>query len=73
MICSQSRTLAKRFAEISDAQHAFMLLRQVIQEWNENVQVYVERLLYLTQQAYEGAQLQMINSLGSIKDKSLFR
>ena len=32
--------LAKRFADISDAQHAFTLLRQVKQERNENVQVY---------------------------------
>lgn len=48
--------LAKRFADISDAQHAFTLLRQVRQERNENVQVYAERLLSLAEQAYEGAQ-----------------
>jgi hypothetical protein len=48
--------LAKRFADISDAQHAFMLLRQVKQERNENVQVYVERLLSLAEQAFEDAQ-----------------
>ena len=48
--------LAKRFADISDAQHAFTLLRQVRQERNENVQIYAERLLSLAEQAYEGAQ-----------------
>jgi predicted DsbA family dithiol-disulfide isomerase len=48
--------LAKRFADISDAQHAFTLLRQVKQERNERVQVYAERLLSLAEQAYEGAQ-----------------
>jgi hypothetical protein len=48
--------LAKRFADISDAQPPFMLLRKVKQERNENVQVYAEHLLSLAEQAYEGAQ-----------------
>jgi hypothetical protein len=46
--------LAKRFADISDAQNAFMLLRQVKQGRNENVQIYAERLLSLAEQAYDG-------------------
>jgi hypothetical protein len=48
--------LAKRFADIYDAQHAFTLLRQIKQERNENVQVYAECLLILAEQAYEGDQ-----------------
>ena len=48
--------LSIRFDEISDAQHAFMLLRQVKQGKTENVQIYAERLLSLAEQAYEGQQ-----------------
>ena len=47
--------LSVRFAEITDSQHAFMALRNVKQEKNENVQIYAERLLSLAEQAYEGA------------------
>ncbi|XP_062587952.1 uncharacterized protein LOC134249630 [Saccostrea cucullata] len=46
--------LSVRFADITDAQHAFMLLRHMKQEKSENVQIYAERLLSLAEQAYEG-------------------
>lgn len=48
---------SKRFVKIPDVQHAFMLLRQVKQERNENVHIYADRLLhvFLDHQAYEGA------------------
>lgn len=48
------RELARRFAEISDAQHALSLLRQVKQKPGENIQVYAERLLILAENAYPG-------------------
>jgi hypothetical protein len=48
--------LAKRFADVSDAQHAFTLLRQIKQERNENIQVYVEHLLSLAEEAFEDTQ-----------------
>ncbi len=47
--------LAIRFAEISDPQHAFMVLKTVKQKKDENVQIFAERLLSLAEQAYEGA------------------
>ncbi|XP_062620135.1 uncharacterized protein LOC134281720 [Saccostrea cucullata] len=48
--------LSMRFAEITDSQHAFMLLRQVKQEKFENVQIFAERLLSIAEEAYQGAQ-----------------
>lgn len=48
------RELTRRFAEITDAQHAFMLLRNVKQTAGESVQLYAERLLNLSEEAYEG-------------------
>lgn len=36
--------LVTKFSEITDAQHAFMLLRKVHQKSGETVQVYAERL-----------------------------
>lgn len=46
--------LSSRFAEITDSQHAFMLLRKVKQKRDESVQMYGERLLTLAEEAYLG-------------------
>ncbi len=46
------RELAGRFAEITDAQHAFMILQTVKQTHGESVQMYAERLLNLAEEAY---------------------
>lgn len=46
--------LTSRFAEISDPQHAFMLLRKVKQKSDENVQLFAERLLTLAEEAFTG-------------------
>ena len=43
--------LSGRFAEITDPQHAFTLLQKVKQKPDENVQLYAERLLALTEEA----------------------
>lgn len=48
--------LSVRFADITDAQYAFILLRHVKQEQSENVQIYAERLLSLVVKAYAGQQ-----------------
>ena len=44
--------LSSRFAEISDAQHAFTLLHKIKQKHEENIPVFAERLLSLANQAY---------------------
>ena len=41
-----------RFSEVTDAQHAIMLLRNVHKKPGELVQVYSERLLILADDAY---------------------
>ena len=41
--------LANRFSEVTDAQHAFLLLRKVRQKFGETVQVYAKRLLALAE------------------------
>ena len=46
--------LTLRFAEISDPQHAFVLLRKIKQKLEENVQLYAERLLSLAEEAFTG-------------------
>lgn len=46
--------LTTRFAEITDPQHAFMLLRKVKQNPTENVQLYAEKLLALAEEAFVG-------------------
>ena len=46
--------LATRFAEVTDSQHALMLLRKVKLRPEENVQVYAERLLELADDAFQG-------------------
>ena len=46
--------LTSRFAEISDPQHAFVLLRKIKQKSEENVQLYAERLLSLAEKAFTG-------------------
>ena len=46
--------LTLRFAEISDPQHAFVLLRKIKQKPEENVQLYAERLLSLAEEAFTG-------------------
>lgn len=46
--------LTSRFAEVTDSQHALMLLRKVKQKPGENVQVYAERLLALAEDAFVG-------------------
>lgn len=48
------RELTSRFAEITDSQHAFMLLRKVKQALHENVQLFAERLLALAEEAFAG-------------------
>lgn len=45
-----------RFSEVTDAQHAVMLLRKVRQKPGETVQVYAERLLTLAEDAFQGQQ-----------------
>ena len=46
--------LTLRFAEISDPQHALVLLRKIKQKPEENVQFYAERLLSLAEEAFAG-------------------
>lgn len=46
------RELTSRFAEITDPQHAFMLLRGVKQSPDENVQLFAERLLALAEESF---------------------
>ena len=46
--------LAVRFSEVSDTQHAFMLLRKEKQKHSETMQVYVEMLLTLAEDAFVG-------------------
>ena len=48
--------LSTRFSEVTDAQHAVMLLRKVRQKPGETVQVYAERLLTLSEDAFPGQQ-----------------
>lgn len=52
--------LSTRFSEITDAQHAFMLLRKVHQKPGETVQVYAERLLALAVDAFDNQQGQPV-------------
>ena len=44
--------LSNKFAEITDPQHALLLLRKVKQLPNENVHIYAERLINLAEDAY---------------------
>ena len=58
--------LANRFSEVVDEQHAFMLLRKVHQKLGESVQVYAERLITLSEEAFpnqqgQGIQRQLID------------
>ncbi|MCG8049022.1 MAG: hypothetical protein JAY66_25635 [Candidatus Thiodiazotropha taylori] len=46
--------LTSRFAEVTDPQHALMLLRKVKQKPGENIQVYAERLMALSEDAFFG-------------------
>lgn len=46
------KELSARFAEMTDSQHAFMLLLKCRQNKDENVQVYAERLLNLAEEAF---------------------
>ena len=48
--------LASRFAEITDSQHAFMLLRKLKQAREESVQMFAERMLTLAEEAYRADQ-----------------
>ncbi|MET0107141.1 MAG: hypothetical protein ABW072_18665 [Sedimenticola sp.] len=52
--------LASRFSEVTDAQHAFLLLRKVRQKFGETVQVYAERLLALAEDAFDNQQGQPV-------------
>lgn len=45
---------------MTDAQHAFMLLKRVKQENNENVQIYAERLFSLDEQAHGVTEIQLV-------------
>lgn len=51
--------LSQKFADVTDAQHAFMLLRRVKQENNENVQ-NAERLLSLAEKAHGVTEVQLV-------------
>ena len=44
--------LTTRFAEVTDTQHALMLLRKVKQKQGESIQVYAERLMALGDEAF---------------------
>ena len=46
--------LGNRFSEVVDANHAYMLLRKVHQKPGETVQVYAERLITLSEEAFPG-------------------
>ena len=46
--------LTSPLAEISDPQHAFMLLHKVKQKSDENVQLFAEQLLALVEEAFIG-------------------
>lgn len=48
--------LSNRFSEVTDAQHAFLLLRKVHQKSGETVQVYAERLITLAADAFGNQQ-----------------
>ena len=50
------RELADRFAEVTDSQHAFTLLRQIKQRPDESVQMFAERMLTLADQAFREQQ-----------------
>lgn len=51
-----STELSRRFSEVVDEQHAYMLLRKVHQKPGETVQVYAERLITLSEEAFPGQQ-----------------
>ncbi|MCG7874780.1 MAG: hypothetical protein N0C90_00440 [Candidatus Thiodiazotropha endolucinida] len=48
------KELTARFAEISDPMQAFSLLRKVKQKYDENVQLFGERILALARDAFAG-------------------
>ena len=48
--------LSNRFSEVTDAQHAFLLLRKIHQKPGETVQVYAERLITLAEDAFGNQQ-----------------
>ena len=56
--------LAQRFAEFTDSEHAFMLLRRVKQTENENVQIFAERLFSLAEQAQGVTETQLVGICG---------
>lgn len=45
--------MTKRFAEVTDTQYALSLLRKVKQKPGESIQVYAERLMVLSEDAFE--------------------
>ena len=47
-----------RFSEVTDPQHALMLLRKVRQKEGESVQVYAERIMSLAEDAFGGQGMQ---------------
>ena len=47
-----------RFSEVTDSQHALMLLRKVRQREGESVQVYAERIMSLAKDAFGGQGMQ---------------
>lgn len=46
------KELSARFAEVTDSQHAFMILLKCRENKDENVQVYAERLLNLAEEVF---------------------
>ncbi|XP_060082374.1 uncharacterized protein LOC132561689 [Ylistrum balloti] len=48
--------LASRFSEITDPQHAFVLLRKAKQKSDDSVQIFAEKLLALADEAYANMQ-----------------
>lgn len=52
--------LSNRFSEITDAQHAFLLLRKVHQKSGETVQVYAELMMVLAEDSFDDKQGQAV-------------
>lgn len=51
----RSKFVGLRFGKITDSQHALTILRSVKQKPGENIQQYAERLMSLSEVAYNGA------------------
>ena len=52
--------LGNRLPELTDAQHAFLLLSEIQQKPDKTVNVYAERLLALAEDAFDNQQCQPV-------------